>query len=343
MVLYDLNERERSVLAVLIDHFIRTAEPVGSRVIATRYELGVSPATVRNTLADLEEQGLVQQPHTSAGRVPTDYGYRLYVDSLLKTEKLCSADKEHIRQLLTADFGAIEDILEQTSRVLAELTSQLGVTVSPKLEKAILKKINLIPVTDTKLMVIITVKSAIARTILVEVESAISESEIHETTELLNEKLSGLTLGEIRHTIRERLGDSSRGNPQLLKLFLEQNESILRESETGTLHTDGTTNIVVQKEFQDPAKLREFIAILEERRSLIDLLNTRSDTEGIEVTIGSESKIDGLEGIAAVTRTYHAGRIRGTVGIIGPTRMEYAKLISVVDYTARILTDILSR
>lgn len=343
MTQFNLSERERTILAVLIDHYIRTAEPVGSRVIATRYNLGVSPATVRNTLSDLEQHGLIEQPHTSAGRVPTEIGYRLYVDQLLKSEKLSSPDRDKIKRMLSIDFNAVEDILEQTSRVLAQVTSQLGVAITPKFDRAVLNKIDLVQLTDTRLMVILAVRSGIVRTILVEVESAIDGEQLRQTADLLNEKLSGLDFGEIRRTLSERLRGESKGSPQLLKLFLEQQEHLLQDSSTGELHTDGAVNLVTQKEFQDPEKLREFISLLEERKSLIGLLKVKSEPDGITVTIGGESNIGGMKGCSVVTTTYQAGQIRGTVGIIGPMRMEYAKLMSVVEYTAKVLSEILSR
>ena len=343
MTQFDLSERERTILTVLIDHYVRTAEPVGSRVIATRYDLGVSPATVRNTLSDLEEKGLIEQPHTSAGRVPTETGYRLYVDRLLKSERLSAGERDRIKRALSTDYNAIEDILEQTSRVLAQLTSQLGVTITPKFDQAVLNKVDLVQLTDTRVMVIIAVRSGIVRTILVEVESNIEVDRLRQTADILNEKLSGLSLGEIRQTIAERLCDDGRGDPQLLKLFMEQHEHLLSESSGDELHTEGTINILSQKEFRNPEKLREFLTLLEERRSLIDLLKVTTFANEITVTIGAEANIEGMKGCSAVTRSYQAGQIRGTVGVIGPTRMEYAKLMSVVDFTAKVLSEILSR
>jgi heat-inducible transcriptional repressor len=340
---YQLNERERTVLAVLIEHFIKTAAPVGSRTIATRYNLGVSPATVRNTLADLEERGLIEQPHTSAGRIPTDAGYRLYVDRLLKSEKLSKIDREQIRRQLRADFSAIENILAQTSRVLASVSSQLGVTLSPKFEQGVLTRIDVIPVSSNKLLVIIMVRSGIVRTMLLELDRPEPTTDLAETVSILNEKLCGLTLAEIRMTIRERLGDVSIGDSQIIKLFMENQESVLDDVDDASLHTDGTINIVSQKEFQDPRKLREFITLLEERRRLINLLNREPESDGIQVVIGNEANLEGIDGCAVVTRTYSAGNVKGKVGIIGPTRMKYSKLLPVVEYTASILTEILSK
>jgi heat-inducible transcriptional repressor len=340
---YSLNERERAVLAVLIDHYIRTAEPVGSRTIATRYKLGVSPATVRNTLADLEERGFITQPHTSAGRIPTDSGYRLYIEKLLKSEKLKAADREMIRRELSTDFSAIEDILEQTSRVLANISSQLGVTVGPKFEQGVLSRIEVMPVSDTKLLVVLMVKSGVVKTVLVEIDRLEHGSDLSETVALLNEKLCGLSLKEIKATIAERLRDTGRGDPQVLKLFMENHEAVLDDSRDSAFFTDGTINIVQKKEFQDPRKLREFLTLLEERKSLVALLNREPQSSGIMVTFGDESEIEGISGCAVVASSFQAGRLSGKVGIIGPTRMQYAKLMPVVEYTAKILTEILSK
>lgn len=343
MSAYELNARERTVLAVLIDHYIRTAEPVGSRTIATRYNMGVSSATVRNTLADLEERGFIAQPHTSAGRIPTDSGYRIYIDQLLKSEKLSAADRDKIRRELSTDFSAIEDILEQTSRVLATVSTQLGVTVGPKFEQGILERIEVIPVSENKLLVVLMVKSGVVRTVLMEIDRIEKSSGLADTVALLNEKLCGLSLQEIKATIRERLRDTGRGNPQLLKIFMENHEAVLDDSRDSSFYTDGTINIVQKKEFQDPRKLREFLTLLEERRGLVSLLNREPQAEGIMVTFGTESDIEGISGCAVVTSSYRAGNVTGKVGIIGPTRMQYAKLMPVVEYTAKILSEILSK
>jgi heat-inducible transcriptional repressor len=262
---------------------------------------------------------------------------------MLRTKKLSPADREKIKRELSVDYGAIEDILVQTSRVLARISSQVGITISPKFEEATLERIDVMPVADNKLLVILTVRSGIVRTVLLEVDSWISTEELQETVSILNEKLCSLTLGEVRSTVTDRLRDTGRGNPQLLRLFMENRKGMLADPEDAGFHADGTTNIISQKEFQDPKKLRDFISLLEERRSLIQLLNTSSAADGITVTIGNESNLGAFAGCATVSGSYQAGHIRGTVGVIGPSRMEYAKLMSVVDYTAKILSEILSK
>jgi heat-inducible transcriptional repressor len=173
MAFENLSERERLVLQSLINHYIATAEPVGSRSVAQKFRLGISPATVRNTMQDLEEMGLITHPHTSAGRVPTDKGYRVFVDSMMGLEALTPSEEDQIRREICADYAAVEDILEQTARVLATVSRQLGVTIAPRFDQGVLTSINLIPVAEKKILVILAVKHGLVRTVLLEAESSI--------------------------------------------------------------------------------------------------------------------------------------------------------------------------
>lgn len=186
MAFENLTEREKLILANLIDHYISTAGPVGSRVIANKFGMGLSSATIRNTLQDLEELGLIEQPHTSAGRVPTDGGYRVYVDSLLKPDNLTEDEKQAIRQGMLREGRGIKEILGQTAKVLGEITSQLGLTVAPRFEVGILKDLRLIPVSDERLMVVIVVQAGLARSLILEVETTLSANAITDVEAVLN-------------------------------------------------------------------------------------------------------------------------------------------------------------
>src|SRR4030065_2044462 len=223
----NLTQRERSMLKALIDHYISSAEPVGSRTISHRYYKDLSPAPIRNTMQDLEELGLVEQPHTSAGRVPTDQGYRLYVDSLLKQRELAPREKENIRNQLNLDYAAVEEILAQTSKVLGQVSQELGVTIAPRFEQGVLTRIELIPVAEKRLMVVLAIKFGIVRTVLLEVHSSLQENLLGETRQVLNDKLCGLSLGEIRKTVAQRLRQAGSGDPKLLRLFLESTNDML--------------------------------------------------------------------------------------------------------------------
>jgi heat-inducible transcriptional repressor len=343
MAFENLSQREKAVLQSLIDYYIATAKPVGSRLIANKYKLGVSPATVRNTMQDLEEMGLVTHPHTSAGRVPTDRGYRLYVDTMIEPEELTNSEERQIKSEILVDYAAVENLLEQTSRVLGLISNQLGVTIAPRFDQGILTRINLIPVAEKKILVVLAVKHGLTRTVLLEAESNLKTETLEKTASILNERLCGLTLGEIKGSMEERLTEASNADPKLIRIFLESSESLLNFPETEKVHLGGTTNIVDQPEFKDREKLRSLIELIEEKRLLAELVSAKGIKNGITITIGKEMERGEMDSCSLVTSSYKAGKVAGTIGVIGPTRMRYAKLVSLVDYTAKLLSDILSK
>jgi heat-inducible transcriptional repressor len=339
----NLTDREKKVLQCLIEHYIATAEPVGSRIIASNYKMGLSPATIRNTLQDLEEMELVNQPHTSAGRIPTDKGYRVYVDSLLEPEGLTTFEQEQIEKEMTIDYSAVEDLLEQTSHILGVVSKQLGVTIAPRFDQGILTHLDLIPVAEKKLLVVLAVKSGLVRSILLEADSPLEGSNLEETKRFLNERLCGLSLGLIKENVGQRIRDVSIGNPRLIKLFLNSKDSIFNFAEIEQVHLGGATNILSQPEFKDYDKLKPLISFMEEKKLLAQLFTTKGIKEGISITIGKEIERGEMESCSLVTSHYEAGGLKGTIGIVGPTRMRYSKLVSLVDYTAKLLSGILSK
>lgn len=338
----NLSERGKNILQALIDYYIATAQPVGSRVLANKFGLGISPATIRNSMQDLEEMGLVKQPHTSAGRVPTDTGYRVYVDELLEPEDLGVSEKRKIEEEISVDYTAVEELLEQTARALGNVSQELGVILSPRFDKGILTRIDLIPMAEKKILVVLAVKSGLIKTILLEAESNLETLSLERTQSILNERLCGLSLREIIDSMEERLKDSSDADAKLLKLFLDSKEALLTFQETEQLHLGGTTNMVHQPEFKDKDTLSSFIALLEEKKILTELVSTKGINKGIAITIGKELERGEVQSLSLVTSRYQAGEVSGTIGIIGPTRMRYGKLVSLVDYTAKLLSKILS-
>ena len=335
-----LSERGKNILQALIDYYIATAQPVGSKVLANKFGLKISPATIRNTMQDLEEMGLVRQPHTSAGRVPTDTGYRVYVDDLLEPENLAASEKKKIEEEILVDYKAIEELLEQTARVLGNVSNELGVILSPRFDKGILTRIDLIPVAEKKILVVLAVKSGLIKTILLEAESNLETLALEKTQSILNERLCGLSLREIMDSMEERLKESS--DARLIKLFLDSKETLLTFQETEQLHLGGTPNIVNQPEFKDKDTLSSFIALVEEKKILAELISAKGIKEGITITIGKELERGEVQSLSLVTSRYQAREVSGTIGIIGPTRMRYGKLVSLVDYTAKLLSKILS-
>jgi len=343
----NLSEREIKILNVLIDHYILTAEPVASRAIAKKYGLKLSPATIRNTIKDLEEMGLVSQPHTSAGRIPTTDGYRLYVDYLLQPDELSESDQQMISDFLTGAFAGIDQILEQTSRVLGSVSNQLGITVAPKFESGIITKLELIPVAERKVLVVLAMKSGLAKTVLLEVETDLKDIGLRETASILNERLCGLTIGEMKMNIKKRLAEPTRGNPQLIKMFIESSDELLSFSRESDIHFGGASHLMNQPEFNDPEKMRELLNMLDRRETVGRMISEASGIEGIKVVVGVESEEKSKEigktaELSLLSSTYSAGKFKGVLGIIGPTRMPYSRLIGIVDFTAKRLSEILS-
>lgn len=338
----DLSGREKRILKALIDHYIQTAEPVGSRTISKNYDIGLSSASIRNTMKDLEDLGLISQPHTSAGRVPTNLGYRNYVDYLLTPENLDQKEKNLVRKNMKTEYAEVDQILEQTSRVLSSLSQQLGLTVTPKFDSAILTKLEMIPVAENRLMVVLVVKSGLVKSILIEVEAKLPDLAINETVQILNERLCGLTLDDIKHTIRDRVKNAGAGDPKLIKLFVEGPEGIWDLPAKERLHIDGTSRLLKQPEFQDPKEVARVMELLEDREAIRGMLTETGIKEGITITIGHRNKKGEDDALSLLTSTYDMGGVKGVVGIIGPTRMKYSKLVSLVDYTSKILSDVLA-
>lgn len=336
----DLTERERQILANLISHYIKTADPVGSRVIANQFKMGISAATIRNTLQDLEEVGLLEQPHTSAGRIPTDAGYRVFVDYLLQPEQLTEMEKRSIKQSIIKEGRGINEILGQTAKVLGEISSQLGLTFAPRFDAGILKEIKLIALSEDKLMAVVVLASGLARTIVLEIEASFPEKELREVEIFLNERLIGCSLAEIRATIAERTTDI-RGQGRLINLVVDSGDKLWIEQTEGIIRVSGTDRLVNMPEFADRNKLSGLIKALENDSVIAEFISQMTE-EGLVITIGAENKIDEIMSCSLVTSSYRVGHVTGTIGVIGPTRMPYNKLVSVVEYTAKSITKMLS-
>ncbi len=345
MAFENLNTREREVLQNLIDHYIATADPVGSRVIATQYGMGLSSATIRNTMQDLEDMGFISQPHTSAGRIPTDIGYRLYVDSLLKPETLSAAERKKIRSSLHGSGKSVDAILGQSTRALADIAMQMGVTIAPRFDEGTLTRLELVPLNSDKALVVLVVKSGLARSVILEVDASLPEQEMRTLEQILNEKLCGLTLGEIRRTITKRLANIE-GNARLLKLFIDPDSRIWGGVTDTQLHVVGAENLLGQPEFADRTQLVEFVRTLEDQEKLYRGLEGEDGScaaaPGVVVRIGDENSLKEMKRCSVVSATYKIGSIEGKIAVIGPTRMRYSKLLSMVEYAAKSISESLS-
>ena len=339
-----LTLRERRVLEAVILSFVDTAEPAGSRTIAKRYDLGVSAATIRNTMSDLEDRGYLYHPHTSAGRIPTDLAYRVYVDALMAPKAPSPIEQARLRDELMPERSAIEALLGRAAEVLGLLTSELGVAVAPSMDNAMLERLELIEASNERLLMVLVLSGGLARTIFVEVQNRLPREALAGVALVLNERLTGLPLKEIRASLRERLHDSGPAGAQreLLNIFIEESDQIFEIGSPDQQVLLGSTRpLTGQPEFSSNEGMRNLLDITEQRDLLVDSLRARKEP-GITVTIGAENFDPQLSSFTIVTSTFKSAGFRGTIGVMGPTRMPYQKVVTMVEHTSRLVADLLS-
>jgi heat-inducible transcriptional repressor len=345
----ELSERERRVLEAVIQSFVETAEPAGSRSISRRFGLGVSPATIRNTMSDLEQKGYLFHPHTSAGRVPSDKAYRVYVDGLMRVRPLRSGEQAKLEEELRGSGGTggtIETILRRAAETLGVLTQELGIALGPSLDQTILERLDLVRVATDKLVLVMTLRGGTVRTVFVEVRGEIAESALSEVAMVLNERLSGLTLAQIRGTLSVRLRDAARTPEahEVLNIFVEEGEQLFDSaiSQGAPEVMLGQASVLAdQPEFASGDGMRRLMELTETRQRLATILRDRSPGPGITITIGAENGDPLLGQLTVVTAEYRTAALSGVIGVIGPTRMPYAKVVSVVTHTSRLVTALL--
>ncbi len=338
----DLTDRERRVLQAVVQSYIQTAEPAGSRTIAKVFPLGVSAATIRNTMSDLEERGYLSHPHTSAGRVPTDLAYRVYVDSLIWDHNVSPTAQDTLRRELGGNRSAVEEILRKAAQVLGVLTQELGVAVGPPLDSGVLERLELVQISGDRMLLVLALWGGAARTIFVEVSSQLPRDVVASVSGVLNERLCGLTLREIRRTLRERLRDTTGGAPEqeLLNVFVEEAEQIFDTSGMPADIVLGSAQLLAeQPEFHSNEQMRALLELTEHRDVLRHALSARRGP-GLSVTIGAENLDPKLSHFTIVTSMYHSGGLSGVIGVMGPTRMSYQKVIALVEYTSRLMGDL---
>jgi heat-inducible transcriptional repressor len=341
-----LSERERRILEAVIQAYVATAQPAGSRSIAHKFGLGVSPATIRNTMSDLEEKGYLYHPHASAGRVPTDVAYRVYVDSLIPIRAPDLNERERLTAQIVAGGSAVEAILRRAAQSLGVITQELGIALGPRLDDALLERVELIKLSSERLLLALTLSAGAVRTIFVDVHGEIADAAISEVTRVLNERLGGLSLRQIRSSLGDRLRDigPTREASDLLNVFIEEGDQLFDsalEPNDDTLLLGQASVLAEQPEFASIDNMRKLVALTETREKLGELLRRRSETGGVSITIGNEHNDPKLANFTVVTASYHAGPLAGVIGVIGPTRMPYDKVISLVTHTSELVTDLL--
>lgn len=342
-----LNEREHRVLEAVVRTYVETAEPAGSRTVSRRFKLGISPATIRNTMSDLEEKGYLCHPHTSAGRLPTDRGYRLYVDSLLEQPRLPPSEASELRmELEGAERSGVELLIRRSAQVLGLLTSELGVATGPALTESILERIELITVAEGKVLLVMNLRGGNVRTVFVNLPAEIPRGALVSVARVLNERLGGLTLSEVRATLGTRLRDSAPpGDPataDLLNIFIQSADGWLESPGQASLHLGRASVLADQPEFQSGERLKGLLELTERPDLLHSTLSKRTGRTGLTITIGGEHTDPALAGFTIITSDYAVGDLRGVIGVMGPTRMPYERIIGLVEGTSALVSEFLT-
>jgi heat-inducible transcriptional repressor len=341
-----LNDREQRILEAVIRTYVETAEPAGSRTVAKRFGLGVSAATIRNAMADLEEKGFLYHPHTSAGRIPTDLAYRYYVDTLMQPVRISTADQRKLRKQLADEAnGPIERVIRRAAQVIGLLTGELGVAIAPRLEDVILEKLELVLISTEKVLLVVTLQRGNVRAVYVDLPLSVPQETLHTIALILNERLGGQTLANLRQTLPERLRDLSVSDApeELLNIFIQAAEHAIGNSDAGdAVHLGRTSVLANQPEFASEESLKRLIELTEQRQLLGDVLNAREHENAPIITIGSENAEPRLNNFTLVTSEYRLGNVSGVLGVLGPTRMPYEKVAAIVEHASRLMSELTS-
>lgn len=325
-----LNERKIQILQAIINDYIETAEPVGSRTIAKKYNLGISSATIRNEMSDLEEMGFILQPHASSGRIPSDLGYRLYVDHLMQKKELGSEEQRYLQSVIARNVGQIDYLLEETAKALSALTNYTTIISEPVSRRTRIKQIRLLPLDSTAVLLVIATEDNFIKNHVIQMGEAPEEERIFDIGLCLNQVLQGYSLQDIDTSVINRLRTELYEYREMVPHILKAIESTMRSAEKVQVHMSGTKNILAFPEFSDIQKAKSLFQTLEEKDVLVTLLESGRSND-IQILIGSENSVQGMKDCSVITATYKmSDDTRGTIGIVGPTRMDYSQVVSVL-------------
>ena len=337
----DIEERKKRILAIIVEAYIRGGEPIGSKYIAEKSDLGVSPATIRNAMADLEQMGYLVQPHTSAGRIPSDKGYRFYVDHLMQEYMFSQAEAERFRQLLKVRVRTLDRFIESLAGVVSEFTSYTAVLVAPKVVGTI-KHIELVPLDEDTLLFIMASSSGVVKNDIYHLPRSVNPRSIKVLSNALKKHFTGLSVGEIELEMLPKLVGSALSDEGEIMAVLSTINELFESAESAEVYLSARANIFEFMQEYNNHKAKEFIALLDNKNQVSQLLKPKS--EHIEVIIGRENPVPEMNEISIVMRNYRIdGEKTGTLAVIGPTRMNYAKVITGLDFFIQFLDHLFDR
>lgn len=337
-----LTERQKLILNAIVDDYIRSAEPVGSRTISKRGDVNFSPATIRNEMSDLEELGYLEQPHTSAGRIPSHKGYRYYVDHLVKRGNLSVQELDALRTFFAEKLQEMEHLIQHVATMLSSLTNYTSIVLGPELLSTTLKHLQIVPLNDKTAVAIIVTNTGHVENKVVTIPDGMSVLDIEKMVNLLNARLSGVPLlqfkSKLHNEVSSELGRYVAKYEELMSMI----ESVLQSDEEDRIFVGGTTNMLTQPEFRDVGKVKGILDLFDEAHTLVKLFSEASP--GIQVRIGAENSVEAISNCSLITASYSIdGQLLGTIGILGPTRMEYGKVISLLDHLSKDMAVLLAR
>lgn len=342
----ELNERKRKILNTIINEYISSAEPIGSRHIAKNADLGLSSATIRNEMADLEEMGYLEQPHTSAGRVPSDKGYRFYVNELMGGYEATQQDIDLLAAAMTVKINQFDKVIRQASNLLSQLTNYTAFLVTPEMKHGAIKTIELVPIDTNSMLIILVTNEGIMKNKRVMIPKDVNVEYLPKISAMLKEKLSGMALNEIGvkkiNEIKVALGSNGELIFPVLEFISEIIDDIQKETD---VYFSGVSNIFNFPEYRDIGKAKEFIEFLDDKTSITKAVSDidEDDNKVIQIKIGKENDLDIMQNLSLVTANYHIGdKTTGRIGIIGPTRMNYSKVVANINQIAQYLEKLLN-
>jgi len=338
-----LSERAQSLLKILVERYIAEGQPVGSRALSRFSSLELSPATIRNVMADLEEMGFVSSPHTSAGRIPTPKGYRLFVDTLLTVRPLEELERQQIAQQLTP--ADPHQVVNAASQLLSDLTHFAGIVVSPRRRGAVLRHVEFFGLSEKRVLLIMVASDGEVQNRVLVTDRSYTPSQLTEAGNFINQHYAGLEFDQVRQKVRSELMDLHNDISSLMQAAIETGTEAHRApGADGVVISGGRNLLEVDELSNDMQRLRRLFDLFERKTQLLDILELSERAEGVKIFIGGESQLVALDECSIVTAPYEVdGNVVGTVGVIGPTRMAYERVIPIVDVTAKLISSALSQ
>ncbi|MBO8156027.1 MAG: heat-inducible transcriptional repressor HrcA [Bacillaceae bacterium] len=325
-----LTERQLLILQVIIDDFIQNAQPVGSRAISKKDEVSFSSATIRNEMADLEEMGFLQKTHSSSGRIPSEKGYRFYVDHLMAPFRLSKQELEKIKNTFQEHLMEYEKVVQKSAEVLSDLTNYTSIILGPEVYETRLKQLQIIPLSSHSAVAILVTNTGHVQHRSFSIPVDIDSSDLETTVNILNERLNGVPLVQLNEKMQTEIIDLLRKHTKNFRNAYEYIRAALMDDQPVKLYVGGKTNIMNQPEFKDIDKIRSLFSVIEEENQIAPIL--RKNADGIKVSIGHENELEAMRDCSLITATYSLGDEQvGTIALLGPTRMEYSKVISLLN------------